>query len=86
MKTDNQRLVLMALALGERHGYDIIRDIMLRTEERFRLGPGSLFVSIQRMAEAGLIEESDERADPELNNELRRYYKLTPSGHRMVAT
>ena len=86
MKTDNQRLVLMALALGERHGYSIIRDVTRQTKERVHLGPGTLFVSIQRMIEAGLIEESDERADPELNNELRRYYKLTASGHRMVAT
>ena len=86
MKTDNQRLVLMALALGERHGYSIVRDVTRQTKERVHLGPGTLFVLIQRMIESGLIEESDERPDPELNNELRRYYKLTESGRRMVTT
>ena len=83
---DNQRLILLALAVDERHGYGIIQDITRQTNQRVQLGPGSLFVSIKGMIKAGLVEESNERPDPELNNELRRYYRLTPLGRRTVAT
>jgi len=86
MKMDNQRLILLALAVDERHGYGIIQDITRQTNQRVQLGPGSLFVSIKGMIKAGLVEESNERPDPELNNELRRYYRLTPLGRRTVAT
>ena len=86
MKMDNQKLILLALAVGERHGYDIIQEITRQTNQRVHLGPGSLFVSIKGIIKAGLIEESNERPDPELNNELRRYYRLTPLGRRTVVT
>jgi DNA-binding PadR family transcriptional regulator len=77
--------VLLALADAERHGYGIIKEVEARTEGRVRLGPGTLYGSIKRMLEEGLIEESDERPDSELDDERRRYYRLTVFGRRVAS-
>ncbi|HKF58116.1 MAG TPA: PadR family transcriptional regulator [Blastocatellia bacterium] len=76
--------ILLALADGERHGYGIMQEVEARTRKKVRLGPGTLYGSIKRMIADNLIEESEERPDPALDDERRRYYKLTRFG-RMVA-
>ena len=76
--------ILLALADEERHGYGIMQDVEMRTGGKVRLGPGTLYGSIKRMMADGLIEESDERPDPTLDDERRRYYRLTPHGRRAV--
>jgi DNA-binding PadR family transcriptional regulator len=72
--------ILMALAEDDRHGYAIIQDVAARTRGEVRLGPGTLYRSIQRMLEQGLIEEPRERPAPEQDDERRRYYRITPFG------
>jgi DNA-binding PadR family transcriptional regulator len=76
--------ILLALADGERHGYSIMREVERATEGGFQLGPGTLYRSIKQMLALGLIEESDERPDPELDDERRRYYRLTDAGRRVA--
>ena len=76
--------ILLALADEERHGYGIMKEVERRTEGQTRLGPGTLYGSIKRMLADGLIEESDERPDPELDDQRRRYYRITDFG-RSVA-
>jgi len=77
--------ILLALADGERHGYGIMQEIALRTNGATRLGPGTLYRSIKRLLGEGLIAESDARPDPALDDERRRYYRLTVSGRRAVS-
>lgn len=77
--------VLLALADAERHGYGIIKEVEARTEGRVRLGPGTLYGSIKRLLGDGLIEESDERPDPDSDDERRRYYRLTGFGRGVAA-
>jgi DNA-binding PadR family transcriptional regulator len=76
--------ILMALARGEKHGYAIMVDVEERTEGRLVLGPGTLYSAIKRMLKAGWIAETDERPDPELDDERRRYYRLTDLGLRVA--
>ena len=76
--------ILLALADKERHGYEIMREVDERTDGKMRLGPGTLYGSIKRMLGDGLIEELDERPDPELDDERRRYYRLTDFGRRVA--
>jgi DNA-binding PadR family transcriptional regulator len=76
--------ILVALADRDRHGYAILQDIAARTEGRIRLRPSSLYSAIHRMLEDGLIEELEERPDPEHDDERRRYYRITNWG-RAVA-
>jgi len=76
--------ILLALADGERHGYGIMQEVKLRTEGRVRLGPGTLYGAIKRLLAKGLVEETDERPDPELDDERRRYYRLTDFGLRVL--
>jgi len=76
--------VLLALAGGERHGYANMQEVAESTEGRIKMGPGTLYGTIKRLLEAQLIEESDERPDPELDDERRRYYRLTGVGERVV--
>lgn len=76
--------ILLALADGEKHGYGIMKEVSQRTEGSMRLGPGTLYGSIGRMLESGLIEASDERPDPEIDDERRRYYRLTDLGLRVA--
>ena len=76
--------VLLALADKERHGYEIMQEVHERTEGSVRLGPGTLYGAIKRMLSDGLVEESAERPDPELDDERRRYYRLTDFGYRVA--
>ncbi len=76
--------ILLALADGERHGYGIMREVGGRTGGEVRLGPGTLYGSIKRMLADGLIEESDERPDPRLDDQRRRYYRITDFGRRVA--
>jgi len=73
--------ILVALAPGERHGYAIMQEVAERTSGRVRLGPGSLYGSIKRMLEQGLIEEVRPPARSG-DDERRRYYRLTKTGRR----
>src|SRR5215213_5397487 len=72
--------ILVALADEDRHGYAIIQDVAARTDGSIRLSPGTLYRSIQRMLDDGLIVETDERPSPENDDERRRYYRLTALG------
>ena len=72
--------ILVALADEDRHGYAIIQDVAARTDGSIRLSPGTLYRSLQRMLEDGLIVETDERPSPEDDDERRRYYRLTTLG------
>ncbi len=76
--------ILLALAGGERHGYGIMKEVAASTGGRMRMGPGTLYGTIKRMLAVGLIEESGERPDPELDDERRRYYRLTALGRRLA--
>jgi DNA-binding PadR family transcriptional regulator len=76
--------ILLALADGERHGYGIMQEIAAR-DGTARMGPGTLYGSIKRMLAAGLIAEAGERPDPALDDERRRYYRLTALGGRVAA-
>ena len=78
--------ILLAIADGERHGYGIMQEVSARTGGKVILGPGTLYGTINRMLEAGLIEESGERSDPALNDERRRYYRITRNGWRTAVT
>jgi len=77
--------VLIAIGPEERHGYAIMREIERMTEGATRLGPGGVYTTIKRLLDDGLIEECDERPDPELDDQRRRYYRLTPTGRAVVA-
>lgn len=72
--------ILLALADQDRHGYAIIQDVAERTGGAIRLSAGTLYRSIQRMLEHGLIVEPRERPAPEEDDERRRYYRITPLG------
>ena len=76
--------ILLALADGEKHGYGIMQEVETNTKGQVLMGPGTLYGSIKRMLQAGLIEESDERADPEMDDQRRKYYKLTNLGRRVL--
>ena len=76
--------ILLALADEERHGYAIRREVSERTDGDVQLGPGTLYGSIKRMVNSGLIAESDERPDPELDDERRRYYRITALGRKVA--
>lgn len=76
--------ILLSLADGERHGYSIMRDISAHTKGKLRLGPATLYRSIKHLVEDGLIEESDVRPDPALDDERRHYYRLTEFGRQVV--
>jgi DNA-binding PadR family transcriptional regulator len=72
--------ILLALADGDRHGYGIMQEVEARTGGDLRLSAGTLYRSIQRMLEQGLLVEVDERPAPELDDERRRYYRITALG------
>lgn len=75
---------LVALADGEKHGYAVLKEIARRTGGSVRLSAGTLYALIRRATADGLIVESDERPDPALDDERRRYYRLTPLGRRVA--
>jgi DNA-binding PadR family transcriptional regulator len=72
--------ILMAVSDVDRHGYAIIQEVAARTNGQIKLSAGTLYRSIQRMLEQGLIVETSERPAPELDDERRRYYRITPLG------
>jgi DNA-binding PadR family transcriptional regulator len=76
--------ILLSLGEGERHGYALKREISLRTGGKLKLGPGVLYGSINKMAELGLIEESEARPDAHLDDERRRYYRITSYGRKVA--
>jgi DNA-binding PadR family transcriptional regulator len=77
--------ILLALADGEKHGYAIMKDVEQQTAGRVKMGPGTLYGSIKRMLAAQLIEEAAERPDPDLDDERRRYYRISGLGRRVVS-
>lgn len=76
--------ILMALTDGERHGYAIIQGVAERTEGALRLGPGTLYRSLHRMLGQGLIVEAVRRPARALDDERRRYYRITPFGNAVA--
>jgi DNA-binding PadR family transcriptional regulator len=76
--------ILLSLADGEKHGYAIMLEVEAHTSGLVKMGPGTLYGSIKRMLECGLIAESDERPDPDLDDQRRRYYGLTAKGERVL--
>lgn len=77
--------ILLALVEGERHGYAIMQAVAAETENVFTMGPGTLYGALKRMLAAGLVEESGERPDPEMNQERRKYYRISANGRRVAA-
>jgi DNA-binding PadR family transcriptional regulator len=77
--------ILLALSQGERHGYGIMKQVEADSQEKVSMGPGTLYGSIKRMLEAGLIRESDKRVDPEMDDERRIYYEITGAGQEALA-
>lgn len=76
---------LLALADADRHGYAIITEVEERTGGDVRLRTGTLYTAIRRMLDQGLIEETHERPDPEVDDERRRYYRITDTGRAVLA-
>jgi DNA-binding PadR family transcriptional regulator len=77
--------ILLALSTQERHGYGIMKEVESDSQGKVKMGPGTLYGSIGRMIEAGLIRESDKRVDPEMDDERRVYYKITGPGREALA-
>lgn len=77
-------LVLLMLAPGDRHGYGIMQDVEAFTEGRVLLEAGSLYRTIRRLSEEGLLTESGRRPAADKDDDRRRYYRLTPLGRRVV--
>lgn len=77
--------MMLALADGEKHGYRIMKAVEEDTDGQMTIRVGSLYGTIRRMIDAGLIEETDERPDPELDDERRRYYRLTGLGEKVLS-
>jgi len=76
--------ILLALTEGEKHGYAIMQEVAESTDRQINMGPGTLYGTIKRLLEAGLIEESDRRPTAKEDDERRRYYRLTGLGRRVV--
>lgn len=77
--------ILLALSSGERHGYGIMKQVEADARGRVKMGPGTLYGSIKRMLDAGLIEEGDKRVDPAMDDQRRVYYRMTPYGKAALA-
>ncbi len=77
-------LILLALTDGDRHGYSIKKEILNRTDGKVKLGAGTLYRSIRQLVDRELIEESDKRPDPALDDERRNYFRLTRLGRRVA--
>jgi len=78
-------LVLMTLARGDRHGYGIVTDISEQTGGRIRLVPGNLYSVLQRLETRGLLGPTERRSAPDLEDQRRRYYAITPLGRRVLS-
>ena len=76
--------ILLALASDDLHGYGIMRQVQEQTEGRLRLGPGTLYSSLQSLLEENCIEELETRVDAKLGQERRRYYRLTAAGRKLA--
>jgi DNA-binding PadR family transcriptional regulator len=72
--------ILLALSNGERHGYGIMKQVEVDSLGKVSMGPGTLYGSLKRMLDAGLVRESDKRVDPEMDDERRIYYQITGLG------
>ena len=77
--------ILLALSTEERHGYGIMKQVESESQGKVKMGPGTLYGSLGRMIEAGLIRESDKKVDPELDDERRVYYKIAALGQATLA-
>jgi len=77
--------ILLALEGGERHGYGIIKEVERSTDGQIRLEPSPLYRRLKRMLDSGIVEEADKRPVPELDDERRRYYRLTDYGRALLA-
>ena len=78
--------ILLALFDQEGHGYGIMLEVERSTTGELRMGPGTLYGALKRMLAAGQVEESDTRPDPQLDDERRRYYRITPLGRQALTT
>ena len=78
-------LIMLAIGPEERHGYAIMREVTRITDGATKLGPGAVYTTIRRLLQDGLIEEVDERPDPEMDDQRRRYYRLTGTGKAAVS-
>ena len=76
--------ILLSLADAERHGYAIMDHVAKSTDGQIKMGPGTLYGTIKRLLGSGWLEESAERPDPEMDDERRRYYRLTQLGRRVL--
>ena len=77
-------LILLMLGSGERHGYRIMQDIAQQTDGDVRLEAGHLYRSLRRLLDRGFVDESEQRPAPDIDDERRRYYRLTPLGRRVL--
>jgi DNA-binding PadR family transcriptional regulator len=77
--------ILLALSSGERHGYGIMKQVEADSQGKVTMGPGTLYGSLKRMLDAGLVRESDKRVDPEMDDERRIYYQITGLGAEALA-
>ena len=77
--------ILLALSTKERHGYGIMKEVEADSEGKVKMGPGTLYGSLGRMLEAGLIRESDKKRDPNMDDQRRVYYKITGLGEKALA-
>jgi len=77
--------ILLALSSGERHGYGIMKQVETDSQGKVTMGAGTLYGSLKRMLDAGLVKESDKRVDPEMDDERRVYYKITGEGSKALA-
>jgi DNA-binding PadR family transcriptional regulator len=76
--------ILVSLASKPRHGYDIMQAVEAETNGETRMGPGTLYGAIKRLLDEGLIEQSSQEVDPELDDERRNYYQLTSKGRSLL--
>jgi len=77
--------ILLALSSGERHGYGIMKQVEVDSQGKVNMGTGTLYGSLKRMLDAGLVKESDKRVDPEMDDERRIYYQITGVGTKALA-
>ena len=77
--------ILLALSSGERHGYGIMKQVEADSQGKVTMGPGTLYGSLKRMLDSGLVRESDKRVDPEMDDQRRIYYQLTGKGAEALA-
>ena len=77
--------ILLALSTGERHGYGIMKQVEADSQGNVSMGPGTLYGSLKRMLDSGLVRESDKRVDPQMDDERRIYYQITGAGAKALA-